>query len=126
MELKPESYCLQKQSQQATVDNGAVQLNCMKTGTEFNKFANKTKKEGGTQLRNKILTQIIPIELVLLPLQDSFSPPFINLSTNMCYVPSIGWAQGWYQRVSGEQSRHRPHRSYGLARKTTQQATIKL
>lgn len=56
MELKPETYCLQKQSRQATVDNGAVQLNCMKTGTEFNKFANKTKKERGKQLRNKILT----------------------------------------------------------------------
>lgn len=95
MELKPGTYCLQKESQQATVDNGVVQLNCMKTGTEFNKFVNKTKKERGKQLRNKILTLIIPIELVLLPLQDSFGHPFINLSTNMYYVPSTCWAQGW-------------------------------
>lgn len=36
MKLKPETCRLPKQSQQATVDNSAVQLNCIKTDTEFN------------------------------------------------------------------------------------------
>lgn len=62
---------------------------------------------------------------MLLPSQDSLGHPLLHPFHKCAVCTSPAGSRAGYQIVSGKENRHRPHRSYHLAGKTTQQATIK-